>query len=885
MGKTPEKAGPSPGGRLTPAMAQFQSIKAKYPGTILLFHIGDFYETFGRDAEIISRELDITLTSRSRDGEGNRIPLAGVPCHAVDGYIARLIGKGYRVAVCDQVENSRDENGIVNREVVRVITPGTAIDEGMISSPAAQYIMGILPGEKNKAGLAFLDITTGEFFCLPASMDPEGHDLLTLVFRYHPRECVLPAGAVPLLEEMVQGRVILTPLEDPACDLHAAEDLLREHFGVADLRELGIGEDPLITGAAGTVLRYAKETQKAGLSHIRTISVKNPGAHLVMDAITLRNLEILEGVRTGGLEGTLLGTMDYSVTPMGKRMLRDWIALPLADVDSINRRLDAVEYLARDSLLRAELRDLLKKCSDVERIGGRIAYGNAGPRDLRALANSLSLLPGIRATLLQGEDREPSAITESTRLLVECGEIVSLIDSAIVEDPPAVSRNGGMIREGFDPTLDSYRQATVSGKEWIVELQQKERERTGIKSLKIGYNSVFGYYIEVTRANLHLVPEEYTRKQTTSGGERYVLPELTDKEAQIAHAEERLLALEISLFERLIGSLKGRMEELHSVSRGVAQLDVYSALAEGSAKYGYCRPELDDSQELLIREGRHPVVERSLRGHFVPNDSRLNSRDEQILIITGANMAGKSTYMRSIALIVVMAQTGSFVPASFARIGIVDRIFTRVGAFDDLVSGQSTFMVEMLELANILNNITPRSLAILDEIGRGTSTLDGYCIARAVLEFLHGKGSRGPRTLFATHFHELVGVEEVLSRVRNYHFAVKDTGSEVIFLRKIIPGATDRSYGIHVAALAGVPEKVIHRAESLMKEQISGNAAGGPGVKRYTQMLLMDSPLTEDRSDPLFEELKALDPDSLSPREALQKFFDLKEALRKRGER
>jgi DNA mismatch repair protein MutS len=855
MGKTPEQAGPVTGGRLTPAMAQFQSIKAKYPGTILLFHIGDFYETFGRDAEIISRELDITLTSRSRDGEGNRIPLAGVPCHAVDGYIARLIGKGYRVAVCDQVENSRDEKGIVNREVVRVITPGTAMDEGMLSSQAAQYIMGIMPGEKNEAGLAFLDITTGEFFCLPASLDPAGHDLLTLVFRYHPRECVLPASAVPLLEEMLQGRVILTPLEDPACDREAGEDLLREHFGVPDLRELSIGEDPLLTGAAGTVLRYAKETQKTGLSHIRTISV------------------------------TLLATMDHTVTPMGKRMLRDWVALPLADVDSINRRLDAVEYLARDSLLRAELRDLLKQCSDVERIGGRIAYGNAGPRDLRALASSLSLLPGIRATLLQGEDHEPSAIGESSRLLVECGGIVSLIDSAIVDDPPAVARNGGMIRSGFDPTLDSYRQAAVSGKEWIAELQQKERERTGIKSLKIGYNSVFGYYIEVTRANLHLVPMEYTRKQTTSGGERYVLPELTDKEAQIAHAEERLLALEISLFERLIGTLKGRMEEFYSVAKGVAQLDVYSALAEGSAKYGYCRPELDDSRELLIREGRHPVVERSLRGHFVPNDSRINSGDEQILIITGANMAGKSTYMRSIALIVVMAQTGSFVPASYARIGIVDRIFTRVGAFDDLVSGQSTFMVEMLELANILNNITPRSLAILDEIGRGTSTLDGYCIARAVLEYLHGKGSRGPRTLFATHFHELVGVEEDLSRVRNYHFAVKDTGSEVIFLRKIIPGATDRSYGIHVAALAGVPEKVIQRAESLMKEQVSGNTAGGPGVKRYTQMLLVDSPLPENRSDPLIEELKTIDPDSLSPREALQRFYDLREALRKRGER
>jgi DNA mismatch repair protein MutS len=866
-------------------MAQYQSIKAQYPGTILLFHIGDFYETFGRDAEIVSRELDITLTSRSRDSEGNRIPLAGVPCHAVDGYIARLIGKGFRVAVCDQVENSRDGKGIVDREVVRVITPGTAMDEGMLSSTAAQYVMGVMPGEKNEAGVAFLDITTGEFFCFRASLVSKDTDLLTLVSRYHPRECVLPAGAVPVLEKMLQGRVILTPLKDQACDHQAGEDLLREHFSVPDLSELCIGEDPLLTGAAGMVLRYAKETQNAGLSHIRTISVKNPGAHLVMDAITLRNLEILEGVRSGGTEGTLLATMDHTVTPMGKRMLRDWIALPLADVDAINRRLDAVEYLAGDSLLRAELRGLLKQCSDIERIGGRIAYGNAGPRDLRGLATSLSLLPGIRSVLLQGGGREPSALLETSRLLVECGDVVSLIDSAIVDDPPAAARNGGMIRKGFDPTLDSYRQATISGKEWIAALQQKERERTGIKSLKIGYNSVFGYYIEVTRANLHLVPEEYTRKQTTSGGERYVLPELTDKEAQIAHAEERLLALELSLYQRLIDTLKGRMEEFHSVAKGAALLDVYSALAEGSARYGYSRPELDDSQEILIREGRHPVVERSLRGHFVPNDARINSRDEQILIITGANMAGKSTYMRSIALIVVMAQTGSFVPASYARIGIVDRIFTRVGAFDDLASGQSTFMVEMLELANILNNITPRSLAILDEIGRGTSTLDGYCIARAVLEFLHGKGSRGARTLFATHFHELVGVEEELSRVRNYHFAVKDTGSEVIFLRKIIPGATDRSYGIHVAALAGVPEKVIQRAEFLMKEQASGNAGGRPAVQRYTQMLLVDSPPPENRHDPIIEELTAIDPDSLSPREALQRLYDIRETLKKRGER
>ena len=881
MGKSGEQSGPSPGRRLTPAMAQYQSIKEKYPGTILLFHIGDFYETFGRDAETISRELDITLTSRSRDGEGNRIPLAGVPCHAVDGYIARLISKGYRVAVCDQVENSRDAKGIVNREVVRVITPGTAMDEGMVSSTAAQYIMGVMPGEKDRAGLAFLDITTGEFFCVPASLDPSGHELLTLVFRYHPRECVLPARVVPLLEKLVQGRVILTPMDDPACDLQEGKELLREHFGVDDLGGLCIGVDPLLTGAAGIVLRYAKETQKAALPHIRTVSVKHPGAHLVMDAITLRNLEVLESVRGGGVEGTLLATMDQTVTPMGKRLLRDWIALPLADVEAINRRLDVVEYFARDSLLRSELRGLLRPCSDVERIGGRISYGNAGPRDLRALASSLSLLPGIRAALLQGEDRKPTGLSEASCLLVDCGDIVSLIDSAIVDDPPAVARNGGMIRAGFDTTLDSYRQASVSGKEWIADLQQKERERTGIKSLKIGYNSVFGYYIEVTKANLHLVPEEYTRKQTTSGGERYVLPELTDKEAQIAHAEERLLALEISLYQRLIETLKGRMEEFSAVAKGVALLDVYSALAESSAKYGYCRPELDDSQEILIREGRHPVVERSLRGHFVPNDARIHSRDEQILIITGANMAGKSTYMRSIALIVVMAQAGSFVPASYARIGIVDRIFTRVGAFDDLASGQSTFMVEMLELANILNNITPRSLAILDEIGRGTSTLDGYCIARAVLEFLHGKGSGGPRTLFATHFHELVGVEEELSRVRNYHFAVKDTGSEVIFLRKIIPGATDRSYGIHVAALAGVPEKVINRAESLMKEQVSG-AGGRPGIKRYTQMLLVDSPLPGNTSDPLIEELKTIDPDSLSPREALQRFYDIREALRKR---
>ena len=863
----------APAGRLTPAMAQYWAIKEQHRDAILLFHIGDFYETFGGDAETVARELDITLTSRSKDAGGQKIPLAGVPCHAVEGYIARLIAKGYRVAVCDQVGDARDARGIVRREVVRVITPGTVIDEGMIDSPRARYLMAVATDPASgDAGLAFLDITTGEFFVTSRPADQVRGGMQSEIARYRPAECLVPHDLSSELARILrESGVVVTPAGEGDTDPESAGRYLSGHFRVAGLEGFGIGALPAVVKAAAMVLRYARETQRLDLAHVQQIASRETRDTCQIDSITLRNLEILEGIRGRPSDPTLFSLLDLTVTPMGSRLLRGMLSAPLLSVPAITRRLDAVEFFATRSGLRLAVRDILKEAADVSRIGGRIACGNAGPRDLLALARTLSLIPALRSALADPE--LPGEIARACADLVDEGWVVSLIESAIADDPPATARNGGVIRQGYDHALDELRQRAVSGKEWIAMLQQRERGHTGIRSLKVGYNAVFGYYIEVTKPNIPLVPSSYERKQTTSSGERYTIPELKEQEAIIATAEDRLGSRERELFLDLVGKLAPAVPAFQSVAAGIGVLDALAGLAEAAVRYRYTRPVLDESSGILIREGRHPVVEPGMAGGFVPNDTLLSGASDQVLIITGANMAGKSTYMRAVALTVVMAQAGSFVPAAHARIGVVDRIFSRVGAFDDLASGQSTFMVEMLELANILNNVTPKSLVILDEIGRGTSTLDGYCIARAVLEYLHGKGSCGPRTLFATHFHELVGAGEDLKRVRTYHFAVRDTGNEVIFLRKLIPGATDRSYGIHVASLAGVPQRVIIRATALMEEQLRGDAPGGGRVQRYTQMLLVDPPPSVDH--PVLSELKRLDPDTLTPREALEVLYAL----------
>lgn len=865
--------------KMTPAMRQFYAMKEKHPDCIIFFRMGDFYETFGDDAGVVSRELDIVLTARGKDREGERMPLAGVPYHAAETYIARLVSKGYRVAVCEQIEDPKKAKGVVKRDVVRVITPGTVIDASMIASPGARYLMALCP-DGQRFGLAFLDISTGEFFVEECAGDRDFSGVLSEVERYRPQECIVG----PPLPDGLEGRladleVLVTRFREEAFAEKAARDLLLGHFKTLSLDGYGCAGLDAAVRAAGAALAYATETQYSALSHITGLSVRAPADRMMLDAITLRNLEITETIRGEGKEGTLLHVLDRTRTAMGGRALRSRLVNPLVSAARIDARLDAVEYLCQHTAVRTDLRDLLRQCADIERIAGRIAYGNATPRDLVTLAASLRCVAGIRA-LFPGD--APEEILDALGRLGDFAGVIDLIDRAIADDPPATLKNGGAIREGYSAELDELHRLSGSGRTWIAGFQQAERERTGIKSLKVKYNRVFGYTIEITKPNLHLVPDDYDRRQTTANGERFTTPALKEKEALIASADERLLSLEAELFAGLLGTLAASVPAFQETARAVGVLDLHAALAEVALRNAYVRPELNDGLKTVIRDGRHPVVEEKTAGTFIPNDTLLDGEGDQILIITGANMAGKSTYMRAVALITVMAQMGSFVPASYASIGLVDRVFTRVGASDDLSSGRSTFMVEMQELANILNNVTERSLVVLDEIGRGTSTIDGYSIAKAVLEYLHGTRGKGPRTLFATHFHQLIDVEGSLKRVKNYHFAVKETGSDVVFLRKIIPGATDKSYGIHVARLAGVPAKVTRRAEKILQE--TADAVSSPDAKgrRYTQMLLIsDAP--PPRPNPVVEELKNLDPDTLTPRTALEKIYDLKRIAGEEG--
>jgi len=868
-------------GRLTPVMRQYQEMKAQYPGTILFFRIGDFYETFNSDAEVVSRELDIVLTSRSK-GAGNRIPLAGVPYHAADSYIARLVAKGYRVAVCEQVGDPKTAKGIVPREISRIITPGTVIDPSMLPSATAAYLMAVCPDAKGHAwGIALLDITTGEFFVTLAEHDENLQNLNSELARYRPAECLVPSAVPETLAAQVSSRgVVVTRFRDEAFSPGKAREALMSHFRVASLAGFGCEDMPAATGAAGAALIYAKETQGSDLVHIRSLSTRVSSQSMMLDAVTLRNLEVRESIRGGGKGATLLSVLDLTVTPMGSRLLSRHLTRPLLDPGLINARLDAVEYFATRTAPRLSLRSDLAKVADIERIAARISYGNAGPRDLLALADSLTALPGLRRSAAPGSGDMPPLIAAALADLQDIPDAAALIRRAIVDDPPAIARNGGVIRQGFSKELDGINTVLHSGRDWIVRLQEEERERTGIKSLKIGYNRIFGYYIDVTRPNLALVPLRYERRQTTATGERYTIPELREKEALIANADERVLSLERELYAGLLTTLRASVPGLQATAAAVAALDVASALAEAAGTRNYVRPQVNSGDALVIRDARHPVVEQAVAEGFVPNDVELSGTSDQILIITGANMAGKSTYMRAAALICIMAQAGSFVPARHAGIGVIDRIFTRVGAFDDLASGQSTFFVEMLELANILNNVTERSLVILDEIGRGTSTADGCSIARAVLEFLHGKGASGPKTLFATHFHELVTAEGNLKRVKNFHFAVKDTRDGVIFLRKLIPGATDKSYGIHVARLAGIPEKVTARAESLLQEDIRRPLPGSKKPQRYTQILLVDECGPVPPADhPALRALARINPDEMTPLEALARLSELKKTL------
>ena len=869
--------------RLTPVMRQYREIKEKHPDTILFFRIGDFYETFESDAELISRELEIVLTSRSKSGD-TKIPLAGVPYHAADGYIAKLVGKGYKVAVVEQVGDPKKTKGIVKRELVRVITPGTVIDSSMLSSSASSSLLALCPDMKNRQwGIALLDISTGEFFVTVADHDTGSFNILSEIARYRPAECILPVNVPDEMKQRVRDQgVVVTCLNERDFSEHQARHTLLEHFQVASLAGYGCDGFPAAIGAAGAALAYAKETQRSSLTHISSFSLRSSEQCLMLDSITLRNLEVKDSIRHEAKGPTLLSCLDLTKTSMGSRMLTRRLSRPVTDIPEINKRLDAIDFFIQHTPVRLTIRTLLSRFTDIERIAARIAYGNAGPRDLFALAESLVSIPEMK-NLFQdcGITGIPDHIISALEDLHDLPDSISLIRGAIVDDPPALARNGGVIRQGHSKELDTLKGVLHSGKDWILELQQREREKTGIKSLKIGYNRIFGYYIDITKSNLHLVPSHYQRRQTTATGERYTLPELKEKETLITNADERILALERELYMELVESLRKVIPGIQAIARGIAVLDVSASLAEIAQTCDYVRPQLNTTDAIIIRDGRHPVVEQGVFGAFVPNDTDLSGSETQVMIITGANMAGKSTYMRAVALICIMAQAGSFVPARSASIGILDRIFTRVGAFDDLASGQSTFFVEMLELANILNNVTSRSLVILDEIGRGTSTVDGCSIAKAVLEYLHGRSGAGPKTLFATHFHELVEVEAALKRVKNYHFAVKETKNEVIFLRKLIPGATDKSYGIHVARLAGIPKKVTERADTILTETMNRDVPTGTRPQRYTQILLFDNDNTTNPpvQHPVLDELAGINPDEMTPLQALAKISELHHML------
>jgi DNA mismatch repair protein MutS len=865
--------------KMTPAMRQYYEAKEKHKDALIFFRMGDFYESFGEDAGVIAKELGITLTSRGRDKEGGDMPLAGIPYHALDTYLPKLIKRGYKVAICEQLEDPKTAKGVVKRGVVRVITPGTAIDSSLIQEQSNNYLMSV-SGENSEFGVSFLDVSTGEFMTTQFADNISFDKIISEAARMHPAECILPPALFDnkKLGERLRGTgITLNKLDIEAFELGNSKEILLKHFGVLTLEGMGIEKLAYALSASGAALSYAKTTQMRDLGHIQALRVYSESEFMVLDSITLRNLEIIQGIRGEG-GSSLLSVLDHTKTPMGGRLLRKWLLLPLISVNKITQRHEGIDEIVKKTLMRYDLRSVLTRVRDIERLIGRIVYGNSNARDLIALKVSLLAIPEIQKSLKESEIRSVFLLGILEKL-GDHNDIVELLERALLDAPPQGIREGGMIKEGYNEKLDELKKMSLHGKDWIAEMQQKERDRTGIKSLKIGYNSVFGYYIEVTKTNLAQVPSDYIRKQTTANGERFYTPELKEKEVLILSADEKRMALEFELFTELNSGVAARSKELQITAQAIGELDVITNMAEIAVNNKYVRPEVNDGCNILIRNGRHPAVEYALPGGFVPNDTHMDCQENQFLLLTGPNMAGKSTYMRQTALIVVMAQIGSFVPATYASIGLVDRIFTRVGAFDDLASGQSTFMIEMVELANILNNATPKSLILLDEIGRGTSTYDGFSIAKAVVEFIHNKDRLGVRALFATHYHQLTTLSSVLKRVKNFHVAVKEEGNDLVFLRKIIPGATDRSYGIHVARLAGVPLKVTQRAKEILKEVESASSMGrGKDSAKYTQLMLFDADNTAKES-PVIEELKKLNVEAMTPLEALNALAALKKKV------
>jgi DNA mismatch repair protein MutS len=865
----------------TPAMRQYLDAKQQYRDAILFFRMGDFYEMFYEDALVAARALEITLTSRSKDANGGGIPMCGVPFHAVDGYVARLVKKGFRVAICDQVEDPRKAKGIVRREIVRVVSPGTLTDAGYLDAREPAFLMAIFAGTVGGAtvGAALLDLSTGDFSAAEY-VGPDGlqalADELTVL---KPREIVMAADAErPAM--IVESGVPVTPVDAWTFDHESARRTLLEQLRAGALEGFGLDRRPAAVSAAGALVHYLRTTQKVDLAHVRAITYRQRADALLIDPTTLKHLEILEGSE-GGRDGSLLNELDRTATSIGSRLLRSWLLRPLLALEPIRDRLDAVEELAYRTTDRGKFRDTIKAVQDLERLVARAALGTAGPRDLVGLKQSLAVIPRVRAILSELQAPLVRSLLAELAENQDLADVRDAIEATLTDDPPAIAREGGFARDGFDTALDELRTISRSGKQIIAEMEARERVRTGIGSLKVRYNRVFGYYIEISKSNLHAVPADYLRKQTIAGGERFITPALKEYEEKVLGADERSVERELEIFEALRAAVAAEAPRIQAAARALATIDALASLAECAAINNYIKPHVHDGDELIVLDGRHPVVERRTHADaFVPNDVTLNGGTCQLVILTGPNMGGKSTYLRQTALLCLMAQAGSFVPAREAKIPLVDRIYARVGASDNIARGHSTFMVEMQETANILHTATSRSLVVLDEIGRGTATFDGLSIAWAVAEYLATNPKVRPKTLFATHYHELTDLADATPGVVNFHVAAREWKDEIVFLRKIVPGRSDRSFGIQVARLAGLPRPVIERAREILAalerdELARGGRPSASGTPTEPQQQLgLFQPPADDR---LRERLAALDLDRMTPIEALTLLAVLKQ--------
>jgi DNA mismatch repair protein MutS len=865
---------------VTPAMRQYLEAKRQYRDAIVFFRMGDFYEMFYEDALVAARALDLTLTSRSKDAGGNGIPMCGVPYHAVDGYLSKLVKKGFRVAICEQVEDPKKAKGLVKREVVRVVSPGTLTDATYLDARQPSFLMAILK-TTDRFGAAVIDISTGEF----TAAEYRGQDALRAladeISVLRPREIVVSneSNIIDTLPEIGKLQLPVTATEGWAFEAESARRTLLDQLKTHGLEGFGLEGRPAAVQAAGGLVSYLRDTQKADLAHVRAITYKASADCLVIDPITLKHLEVVAGSE-GGAQGSLLHEIDRTVTAMAGRMLRGWLLRPLCSLERIQDRLDAVEELAFRATERGKFRDVLKSVHDLERLVARAALGNASPRDLVALRLSLDCVPRVKALL---QDVQAPLLRSLLAELDELSDVRERIERTLIDEPPALTREGGFTRDGIDAEVDELKTISRSGRQVIADMEEREKARTGISSLKVRFNRVFGYYIEISKANLHNVPDDYQRKQTIAGGERFTTPALKDYEEKVLGADERILERELEIFESLRRAVASEAPRIQDTARALATLDVLAGLAETAALANFTKPHVHDGDEYIVTDGRHPVVERFATDPFVPNDIDLNGGIRQLVILTGPNMGGKSTYLRQTALIPLLAQIGSFVPARDAKVPIVDRIFARVGTSDNIARGQSTFMVEMQETANILHTTTSRSLVVLDEIGRGTSTFDGLSIAWAVAEYLATNTKARPKTLFATHYHELTDMADSIPGVVNAHVAAREWKDDIIFLRKIIPGRSDRSYGIQVARLAGLPATVVHRAREILsgleRDELSRGGrptlSGAAGDLPTSQLGLFASP-DQATEGPLSRRLKEVDVNSTTPMQALALLEELK---------